>query len=91
MVTGVDVETNDEVTRKVAVLALTFTVTVAGTLAALVLLLDRETVMAEGVGPVRVTVPVEFAIPPKRVEGERLSDCTVGGKIESEAGSATPL
>jgi hypothetical protein len=47
-------------------------------------------VSADGAGPDSVTVPVEFVTPPKRNEGERLSDCTDGGRIESEAGAATP-
>ena len=74
IVTGVDADTGLDVTVKVAVLAFAFTVTVEGTVAAALLPLDKETVNAEGAGPVSVTVAVEFAIPPTTDVGDKASD-----------------
>ena len=61
--------TGSEVTVKVAVFAPAATVTLAGTVAAVVMLLDRVTTAPpEGEGPVKVTVPVEFD-PPVTLDG----------------------
>ena len=60
MVTGVDVVTALVLTVNVALLAPAATVTLAGTVAAAVLSLIRETAAPPvGAGPLRVTVPVE--------------------------------
>ena len=62
---------------KVAVVAPAATVTLAGTWAAAVLLLDRLTMApAAGAGPFRVTVPVEDA-PPITEVGLRLIELKV--------------
>ena len=64
MVTEVFVPTGLVVTVKVAVVAFAATVTLAGTCAAAVLLLDKVTTAPPaGAGPVRRTVPVE-EVPP---------------------------
>jgi hypothetical protein len=71
-------ETGLVVTAKVAVVALAATVTVAGTCAAAVLLLDRVTTApAGGAGPFSVTVPVEV-LPPPTAAGFRLTDLRTG-------------
>ena len=58
--TGVDAVTVLVLTMKVALLAPAATVTLAGTIAAAVLSLIRETAAPPvGAGPLRVTVPVE--------------------------------
>lgn len=60
------------------------TVTLAGTVAA-PLLLDRDTTMPpEGAGPFNVTVPVEL-LPPTTLVGFTATEDTVGGLIVSDA------
>ena len=60
MVTAVELVTALELTVNVALLAPAATVTLAGTVAAAVLSLERETAAPPlGAGPLRVTVPVE--------------------------------
>ena len=60
MVTGVDAVTALVLTVNVALLAPAVTVTLAGTVAAVVLSLDRETAAPPlGAGPLRLTVPVD--------------------------------
>ena len=60
MLTDVEVVTLLVLTVNVALLAPPATVTLAGTVAAVVLSLDRETAAPPlGAGPLRVTVPVE--------------------------------
>ena len=86
MVTEVDVATALVLTVKVAVVAPARTVTLAGTVAA-VLLLDRETSAPPvGAGPLSVTVPVE-ELPPVTLAGLRLSEESVvaGGVTVSTA------
>lgn len=74
------------VTVNVAVVELAATVTEAGTVAADVLLLERDTTAPPvGAGPLSVTVPVELALPPTTVVGDRLTDCATGGLMVSEA------
>jgi hypothetical protein len=80
-------------TVKVALVAPRGTVTVGGTVATLVLLLDRETSAPSlGAGPLSVTVPVE-ELPPVTLAGLRLSDERVGagGVTVSTAVWVTPL
>jgi hypothetical protein len=78
MVTGVDVVTALVLTVNVALLAPAATVTVAGTVAVDVLLLERETTEPPvGAGPLSVTVPVE-GDPPVTLVGFSVSEETVG-------------
>src|SRR5436189_6332328 len=79
MVTEVVVDTGLVLTVKVALVALPGTVTLAGTVATLVLLLERATTAPPlGAGALSVTVPVE-ELPPVTLVGLRLSDESVGG------------
>jgi hypothetical protein len=80
MVTTAGEETTLELTVKVAVVALAATVTLLGTVAAAVLLLDKvTTVPPVGAGPFRVTVPVELVLPPVTVVGLSARDATQKG------------
>src|SRR5206468_5960528 len=93
MVTEVVVDTGLVLTVKVALVALPGTVTLAGTVATLVLLLERATTAPPlGAGPLSVTVPVE-ELPPVTLVGLRLSDESVGGAgvTVSEADRVVPL
>src|SRR5213594_140251 len=79
MVTRVEEPTGLVLTVKVAVMPPVGTVTLAGTVATLVLLLERATTAPPlGAGPLSVTVPVE-ELPPVTLVGLRLSDESVGG------------
>ena len=76
--TEVDDDTELVFTVKVALVLPPETVTLNGTLATFVSLLDRLTTAPPlGAGPLRVTVPVE-EFPPGTVDGLRVSDVTVG-------------
>ena len=76
---------------KVAVVAFAATVTLAGTCAAEVLLLDSVTTAPPaGAGPVRVMVPVE-AVPPVTAGGLRLTDETVGNDVKLNPVTLAPL
>ena len=78
MVTKVEEPTALVLTVKVAVAAPLGTVTLDGTVAAPVLLLDRETrAPLLGAGPLSVTVPIE-ELPPVRLDGLRPSETRVG-------------
>ena len=78
MVSVVFEDTELVVTVKVAEVAFAGTVTLAGTCAAAVLLLDRVTTApAVGAGPVRVTVPTADA-PPGTDVGLTLTELTTG-------------
>ena len=90
MVTEVDVDTALVLTVKVAMVAPARTVTLAGTVAAAVLLLERVTdAPPVGAGPLRVTVPVE-ELPPVTLAGLRLNEETVAGVTVSKAGWVPP-
>src|SRR5207248_1746853 len=82
MVDEVVAATGLVVTVKVAVVAFAATVTLAGTCAAAVLLLDRVTIApSAGAGPVRATVPVELA-PPMTEAGLTPTELSVGAVAE---------
>jgi len=67
---------------KVAVVAFAATVTLAGTCAAAVLLLDRVTAAPPaGAGPLRVTVPVELT-PPMTDVGLTPTELSIGAVAE---------
>ena len=79
MVTGVDVVTALVLTVNVALLAPAAIVTLAGTVAAAVLPLMRETTAPPvGAGPLSVSVPVE-GDPPVTLVGFSVSEERVGG------------
>ena len=78
------------VTVKVAVVAFAGTVTLAGTCAAAVLLLDRVTTAPPaGAGPFNVTVPVED-VPPITEEGLRVMDPSVAAVTVNVVVLVTP-
>ena len=80
MVTGMDAVTALVLTVNVALLAPAATVTLAGTVAVDVPLLDRETAAPPvSAGPLRVTVPVEDCTPPVTLAGFSVSEERVGG------------
>ena len=90
--TGVDVVTALVLTVNVALLAPAATVTVAGTVAVDVLLLERETTAPPmGAGPLSITVPVE-GDPPVTLVGFSVSEERVraGGSTVSEAVLVAP-
>src|SRR5882757_4951481 len=78
IVTGVELATAIVVTCTVARLSPAATVTLAGTVAAEVLLLDRETTVPPvGAGPLSITVPVD-GFPPLTLVGLTVSALRVG-------------
>jgi hypothetical protein len=78
MVTGVDAVTVLVLIVKVALVAPYATVTLAGTVAAAVVSLERETAAPPlGAGPLRVTVPVE-GVPPVTLVGLSAIEESVG-------------
>src|SRR5436309_4595794 len=79
MVTTVEEPTGVVLTVKVALVLPAGTVTLAGTVAAPVLLLDKLTTAPPlGAGALSVTVPVE-ELPPVTLDGLTLSEESVGG------------
>ena len=90
MVTVVEEPTGLVLTVKDAVVPSAGTVTLGGTVAAPVLLLDSETTAPPlGAAALSVTVPVE-ALPPVTVDGLRVSEESVGGVTVSAADCVTP-
>ena len=86
MVTGVEAPTALVLTVNVALVAPAATVTLAGTLATVVLLLDRAaTAPPLGAAPLRVTVPCE-ELPPVTLVGFSVSEeRVIEGVTVSEA------
>jgi hypothetical protein len=78
MLAEVVTRTTDVFTRKVALVAPAGTVTLEGTLAALLLLESRTCAPPAGAGPLSVTVPVEDCVPPMTLVGFSSSEETVG-------------
>ena len=78
MVTGVDAATALVLMVKVAVLLPAATVTLAGTLAAALLLESVTAAPPVGAGPLSVTVPVDDCVPPVTLVGFNVSEDTVG-------------
>lgn len=66
------------------------TVTLAGTLAAVLLLASMTCAPPAGAGPLSVTVPVEVCTPPTTLLGFNVSAETTGGVTVSEADGLTP-
>lgn len=83
MVARVEVLTATVVIGNIALLAFAATVTLAPTLA-LLLLLPRETEVAVGAGPDKVTVPVD-PVGPTTAVGLTLTELTVSGLMVSTA------
>ena len=80
MVTAVDAATALVLTVKVALVAPAATVTLEGTVAAAVLLLESATCAPPaGAAPLNVTVPVEDCLPPITLVGLSVSDESVAG------------
>jgi hypothetical protein len=81
--TDVEVVTVFEVTVKVPLVEPAGIVTLAGTVAAFVLLLDNVTTAPpDGAGAVSVAVPVAFALPPVTLVGEMESNESAGAVVE---------
>jgi len=88
----VDAATACVLTVKLALLAPAGMVTVAGTLAALLLLESATCAPPEGAAALRVTVPVDDCAPPVTLVGFSVSEETVtgGGVTVSEAVRVVP-
>ena len=93
MVTGVDAATALALMVKVALLLPAATVTLAGTLAAALLLESVTAAPPVGAGPLSVTVPVDDCVPPVTLVGFNVSEDRVGrggGVTVSEADALEP-
>ncbi len=90
IVAEVDTRTTDVLTVKVALVLPAGMVTLAGTLAAALLLESTTCAPPAGAGPVSVTVPVEVCTPPTTLLGFSVSEETIGGVTVSEADGLTP-
>ena len=89
----VEIRTIDVCTVNVALVLPAGTVTLAGTLAAPLLLDSVICAPPAGAGPLSVTVPVDDCAPPVTLVGFRVSEETVGrgaGLTVSEADGVTP-
>ena len=89
----VGTRTIDVFTANVALVLPAATVTLAGTLAAQLLLDSVTCAPPAGAGPLSVTVPVEDCTPPTTLLGLKVSEETVGrggGLTVSEADRLTP-
>ena len=89
----VETRTIDVFTANVALVLPAATVTLAGTLAAPLLLDSVTCAPPAGAGPLSVTVPVEDCTPPTTLLGLKVSEETVGrggGLTVSEADRLTP-
>jgi hypothetical protein len=85
IITAVDVLTALVLTVKLALVAPAATVTLAGTLAAAVLLLESATTAPPaGAGPLSVTVPVEFCAPPTTFVGFNVREESVAAWVVVE-------
>ena len=84
MVTAVEAATALVFTVKVALVAPARTVTLAGTVAAVLLLESVTWAPPAGAGPFSVTVPVE-EVPPVTLAGLRVNDEGIGDITVSEA------
>jgi hypothetical protein len=97
IVTAVDALTALVLTVKPALVAPAGIVTLLGTLAIPPLLLDSATTAPPaGAGPLSVTVPVEFCVPPTTLVGFNVNEVSVGagggaGVTVSVAVRLTPL
>src|SRR5438034_9978667 len=78
MVTEVEVDTVLVLTVKVALVLPAGTVTLAGTLAAPLLLDSVTCAPPAGAGPLSVTVPVDDCVPPVTLVGFKVSEEAVG-------------
>lgn len=78
MLAEVETRTTEVLTVKVALVAPAGTVTLGGTLAALLLLLSRTCAPPAGAGPLSFTVPVEDCAPPTTLVGFSVNEATVG-------------
>jgi hypothetical protein len=90
IVAEVETRTGDVFTVKVALLLPAGTVTLAGTLAAPLLLESITWAPPVGARPLSVTVPVEVCTPPTTVLGFNVSEETIGGVTVSEADGVRP-
>ena len=82
-VTAVDVATASDVTVNVALVAPAGIVTLAGVVAAPVLLLDNVTTAPpDGAADVSVTVPCELALPPTTLDGLTASELNAGADVD---------
>ncbi len=86
----VDKRTTDVFTVKDALALPAGTVTLAGTLAAVLLLESMTCAPPAGAGPLSVTVAVEVCTPPTTLLGFNVSEETMGGVTVSEADGLTP-